>query len=66
MIVRCEGVIFLNYFNVHQIKKPVSKHSKDVKGTINSTRSWSNEEFGKVYEPVSAMELRRQHQVDIY
>ena len=30
---------------------------------VKSSASWTNEEFGKIYEPVSATELRRQHQV---
>ena len=46
-----------------KVKKPVPKSSKEVKGTVKSTSSWSNDQFGKIYEPVSATELRRQHQV---
>ena len=32
---------------------------------VKSSASWTNEEFGKIYEPVSATELRRQHQVKV-
>ena len=39
-------------------KKLFSNGSK-----VKSSASWTNEEFGKIYEPVSATELRRQHQV---
>ena len=46
-----------------QVKKPVPRSSKEAKGTGRSTKSWTNEEFGKVYEPVSATELRKQRQV---
>jgi hypothetical protein len=46
-----------------QVKRAAPKSSKEAKGTTKSTKSWNNEEFGKVYEPVSATELRRQHQV---
>lgn len=45
------------------VKKPMSRSSKDSRGTVKSTKSWTNEEFGKLYEPVSATELKKQHQV---
>jgi len=46
------------------IKKPSTPvNIKDTKGTAKSTKSWTNDEFAMIYEPVSAEELRKQSQV---
>lgn len=37
--------------------------SKDVKGSMKSQSSWTNEEFAKLYEPVSADDLKKQKQM---
>ena len=37
--------------------------SKEVKGSVKSRGSWTNEEFAKLYEPVSADDLKMKKQV---
>ena len=45
-------------------KKPIPVlNAKDVKDTVKSTKSWTNDEFAMIYEPVSAEELKKQRQV---
>eukprot|EP00090_Calanus_glacialis_P002241 TRINITY_DN11678_c0_g1_i2.p1 TRINITY_DN11678_c0_g1~~TRINITY_DN11678_c0_g1_i2.p1 ORF type:complete len:1609 (-),score=359.19 TRINITY_DN11678_c0_g1_i2:210-4781(-) len=46
------------------MKKPAQPiNIKDSKGTAKSTKSWTNDEFAMIYEPVSAEELKKQRQV---
>ena len=37
--------------------------SKEVKGSVKSQGSWTNEEFAQMYEPISADDVRRQAQI---
>ena len=37
--------------------------SKEVKGSVKSQGSWTNEEFAKLYEPISADDVKRQQQM---
>ena len=37
--------------------------SREVKGSVKSQGSWTNDEFAKLYEPVSADDLKRQKQM---
>ena len=37
--------------------------SKEVKGSVKSQGSWTNEEFAQMYEPISADDVRRQAQM---
>ena len=41
-------------------EKNVRGKSKEVKGSVKSQGSWTNEEFAKLYEPISADDVRRQ------
>ena len=43
-------------------KNPRGK-SKEVKGSVKSQGSWTNEEFAKLYEPISADDVKRQKQM---